>query len=187
MATYLHFAFATLAFLSGFALLLLALADLMSKSFSFWPPPDSKSWQNSAFRTLFRIMFYGLVTASLVFLWQSGLPALTASTSVGVVLIILGFVIALAATGTLGWSNAFGSKEGLRTNGIFAYSRNPIYVATWLGLAGWALILPTPIIVATLTCWAVLYLIAVFLEERWLGREYGEAFESYCRKVRRFV
>ncbi|KHA54034.1 CzcN domain protein [Sulfitobacter geojensis] len=101
-------------------------------------------------------------------------------------LLLCGFIIAFWATGALGWSNAFGSKEGLRTDGIFAYSRNPIYIATWFGLAGWALLVPTPFIVATLCFWALLYLVAIFLEERWLLEEYGEPFTEFCNTVRRF-
>lgn len=187
MASSAFIILAGISFLSALVLVVLALADLLLATVQFWPPPNSQSWQNKTFRGLFRGMFYGLVSASTIYLWQIGLPASPIAIIAGPALIALGFVIALFATGFLGWNNAFGAKEGLRTDGIFAYSRNPIYVATWFGLAGWAQVVPSPIILGTLCCWAFLYLMAVFLEERWLLREYGESFEIYCKQVRRFL
>jgi len=143
--------------------------------------------EKTLFMTLFRIVVYGLVFASIIHLWQDGLQSPTSVNIVAILLLLCGFIIAFWATGALGWANAFGSKEGLRTDGIFAYSRNPIYIATWFGLAGWALLVPTPFIVATLCLWALLYLVAIFLEERWLLEEYGEPFTEFCRAVRRFI
>ena len=64
---------------------------------------------------------------------------------------------------------------------------NPIYIATWFGLAGWALLTPIPLVVATLFCWGLLYVVAIFMEEKWLAQEYGKSYHEYCRKVRRFL
>lgn len=175
------------AFLSSLALLCLALADLALPTFKFWPPPKDEARKKSAFMALFRIMLYGLVSSSFLHLWISGFTASPLRAALGIVLLFLGFAVAFWATGMLGWKNAFGAKEGLRTDGVFAWSRNPIYVATWLGLGGWALLVPHPVIVATLFCWGLLYLIAVFLEERWLAQEYGADFQEFRRKVRRFI
>ncbi len=174
-----------LALLAGVILLGLATADLLISSFRFWPPPKEQYWKSIAFRMLFRVMFYGLGIGSLLHLWQRGFEASVFVNILAIILISVGFLVALLATGTLGWANAFGAKEGLRTDGIFAYSRNPIYLATWLGLTGWALLVPTPIITSSLLCWALLYLIAIFLEERWLRQEYGAEFQEFCQKVRR--
>lgn len=136
---------------------------------------------------LFRTVVYGLVIASALHVWQTGLRLSSPASVLSMLLVFIGFTIAFFATGTLGWKNAFGSKNGLRTDGIFKYSRNPIYIATWFGLAGWALLIPVPLIVATLVSWALLYVVAIFIEEKWLAQEYGEAFHEYCREVRRFI
>lgn len=175
-----------IACISSLVLLTLAIVELLNPSFRFWPPPKSEPWKKAVFMILFRIIVYGLVGASILYLWQEGLQSSALANIVAIVLLLCGFVIAFWSTATLGWSNAFGSKEGLRTGGIFAYSRNPIYVATWFGLAGWALLVPMPFIIVTLSCWGLLYVAAVFLEERWLLREYGEPFSEFCRNVRRF-
>lgn len=186
MVTYLYFALSISACVSSLVLLLFATMELANPSFKFWPPPQNEPWKKTLFMTLFRIMLYGSVSASTIYLWQEGLQTSTIVNIVATMSVLCGFIIAFWATGALGWANAFGSKEGLRTDGIFAYSRNPIYIATWLGLAGWALLVPTPLITLTLCFWALLYLVAIFLEERWLLAEYGEPFTEFCRTVRRF-
>lgn len=176
-----------LAFAASLILLVLGTYQLLDPSFVFWPPPKDQPWKNTVFMTLFRIMVYGAFVASVVHIWQSGLRMSGPATWSALLLLLSGFTIAFAATGVLGWSNAFGSKGGLRTDGLFKYSRNPIYIATWFGLAGWALLVPNNLIGATLLLWALLYLVAIFIEEKWLAQVYGEPFHDYCRNVRRFV
>ena len=176
-----------LAFAASLILLVLGTFQLVVPSFIFWPPPKDQPWKKWLFMTLFRIVVYGLAIASALHIWQNGLQLSRPAAVFAMSLFIVGFGIAFASTGVLGWSNAFGTKDGLRTDGIFQYSRNPIYIATWFGLAGWALLIPIPVVVATLLIWALLYVVAIFLEEKWLAQEYGEPFHEYCRKVRRFL
>jgi protein-S-isoprenylcysteine O-methyltransferase Ste14 len=186
MVVYLVLIFSITACISSFILLTFATVELANPSFKFWPPPENEPWKKTVFMVLFRIVVYGLVVASFLHVWQEGLQSSAPVTIAAILLVLCGFIIAFWATGALGWANAFGSKEGLRTDGIFAFSRNPIYVATWFGLAGWALLVPMPFIVATLCFWSLLYLVAIFLEERWLLETYGEPFNEFRRTVRRF-
>lgn len=111
-------------------------------------------------------------------LWQYG---------AGAVLFLLGFGLAFRITFDMGWRNAFGERRGLRTTGWFAKSRNPIYVVTWIGLLGWALIANSMLVSILLAIWALLYVLAPILEEPWLEREYGEEYLEYKRKTPRFV
>ncbi|MDK3017576.1 methyltransferase family protein [Pseudodonghicola flavimaris] len=174
------------ALMAAVVLLLLAGMALLRPAFAFWPPPETASWQNRLFRVLFRIMFYGLVGATALRLWRDGVSISIWQSWLALVLFATGFAVAFAATASLGWGNAFGAQEGLRTGGIFGYSRNPVYCATWFGLGGWALLAPAPLILATLAVWGPLYLVAIFLEERWLQARYGAAFERYRDAVPRF-
>lgn len=176
-----------LAFTASLTLLALGTYQLINPSFIFWPPPKEQPWKKWAFMALFRTVVYGLVIASALYVWQNGLQLSAPASLFSILLFFIGFSIAFGATGALGWRNAFGSKDGLRTDGIFKYSRNPIYIATWFGLAGWALLVPVPFIIATLSTWALLYVVAIFTEEKWLAQEYGEAFHEYCQQVRRFL
>lgn len=186
MIVYLALTLSIAACISSLILLTLATLELANPSFKFWPPPENEPWKKMLFMILFRIVVYGLIIASILYLWQDGLQSNTLVILVAMMLVLCGFAIAVWATGALGWANAFGAKEGLRTDGIFAYSRNPIYIATWFGLVGWAFLVPTPLITAALRFWALLYLVAIFLEERWLLEKYGEPFAEFCRTVRRF-
>lgn len=187
MAVSVALALSIAACISSILLLSLAVVELLNPSFRFWPPPDAEPWKKAVFMILFRVLVYGLAIASGLYLWHGGLRPSAVMTIVAILFILCGFAIAFWATGALGWSNAFGSKDGLRTDGIFAYSRNPIYLATWFGLAGWAIFVPKPVITATLVFWGLLYLAAIFLEERWLFNTYGEPYRVFCQKVRRFL
>lgn len=177
------YALPKLTFLSSAALLALAAIEFVNPEFRFWPPPEDQPDKKKVFMILFRITVYGLIIASVLHIRRGGLQISVPA----ILLIFCSFAIAFAATAGLGWENAFGAKDGLRTDGIFRYSRNPIYIATWFGLVGWAFLVPVPFVVATLINWALLYLVAVFIEERWLARTYGQDFHDYCRKVRRFA
>jgi protein-S-isoprenylcysteine O-methyltransferase Ste14 len=47
---------------------------------------------------------------------------------IGLALLIVGFGLAFRWTSFLGWKNAFGDAQGLKTEGIYRWSRHPIYV-----------------------------------------------------------
>lgn len=175
------------ALVSAATLLGIAMAQLVQPRVDFWPPPTPKSWQSHTFRALFRVVVYGSVISSAAWLWESGGTVLLWTAALSAVLIALGFGIAFAATGFLGWGNAFGAQDGLRTTGVFSRSRNPIYVATLLGLLGWGLIVQDLSVRITLILWSLLYFAGVFLEERWLSARYGSAFDDYRARVRRFL
>jgi len=87
----------------------------------------------------------------------------------------------------MGWRNAFGEKLGLMTTGWFAWSRNPIYVFTWVGLIGWAMIANHGLVSLLLIAWALMYIIAPFFKEPWLEAEYGKTYCNYKQVVRRFI
>lgn len=79
------------------------------------------------------------------------------------------------------------SPGQLITTGAFGLTRNPLYVAFALELTGWCLIFPNGLFLAALCggCW--LFHRQILREEAFLRGCYGEEFEAYCRKVRRYV
>lgn len=171
----------------GFGTILtLGLVQLAIQRFQFWPPPNAKTWQHKAFRALFRLGLYPLVLLSLWLLITDTARGDLLRVSFGLVATACGIAAALGATAQMGWRNAFGEARGLVTNGWFAWSRNPVYVATWLGLVGWGVTVWDVAVAVPLALWAVLYAVAPFLEEPWLEQEYGPAFLSYKARVRRF-
>jgi len=75
---------------------------------------------------------------------------------------------------------------GLVTTGAFSVSRNPLYVAFFMILAGVFMIFPAWIFFAYFA--AGLWLIdrQVCLEENALRNIYGKEYDDYCNKVRRY-
>ena len=76
--------------------------------------------------------------------------------------------------------------DRLITDGVFAFSRNPIYVAFAIILVGEFLILPnwTTLIAIAAATW--LFHRQVLREEDYLRRHYGQAYADYCNRVRRY-
>lgn len=81
-----------------------------------------------------------------------------------------------------------GNCSALVAEGIFRYSRNPMYLALLLALIAWALYLGN--------VWALLLVLVFPLwmnrfqirpEERALHRAFGDAFDAYRRRVRRWL
>jgi protein-S-isoprenylcysteine O-methyltransferase Ste14 len=91
----------------------------------------------------------------------------------------------VAGKGTLApWS----PPRHLVTVGLYRYSRNPMYVAVTMMLAGWAVCFWS----ATLAVYAVSVLVGfhlrvVFGEEPWLARTHGAAWDEYKSKVPRWL
>lgn len=182
MVATLTFAIACLA---AIALLGLSLAGLLIDGFRFWPPPDNNAWQYKLFWTLFRVFIFCLVVLCFVDFHRLGDPVLIVSV-LGWFLFIVGFGAASLITAQLGWENAHGEAVNLKTDGWFAYSRNPVYVASILGMIGLALAINSVLVGVLLLLWALMYTLAPVTEERWLLERYGNSYEEYCRRVPRF-
>ncbi|WP_306253297.1 isoprenylcysteine carboxylmethyltransferase family protein [Parvularcula sp. IMCC14364] len=168
-------------------ILILSFVSTLVKGFQFWPPPAKDSWQHRLFLVLFRGFLYPLIALTVLeFNLLRGNLALI-QYGAGALLVLVGFGLAFAITFNLGWRNAFGEKLGLRTTGWFSRSRNPIYVVTWIGLIGWGLIANSWMVSVLLAIWGALYVLAPFLEEPWLEREYGQAYRDYKERTPRFI
>ena len=163
------------------------MVSLVIKNFQYWPPPNKNSWQHSSFRWLFRGLVFPIIGLTVMHFEYDASPIGTTRYIFGIILLFVGFGAAFAGTNSLGWANAFGEAKGLKTTGWYAYSRNPIYVATWVGLIGWGLIANSIIVNTLLLVWGVFYIVATFLEEPWLEQEYGDEFLNYKSRVRRFL
>ena len=136
---------------------------------------------------LFRLFLYPLVALSIVTFEPSTDSNSLIRYGSGVPLFTVGFALALWITLQMGWRNAFGEKRGLVTDGWFRFSRNPVYVATWIGLVGWGLIAYQILVTVLLLAWALLYLFAPIFEEPWLEAQYGAAYRAYKTRTRRFL
>jgi protein-S-isoprenylcysteine O-methyltransferase Ste14 len=75
----------------------------------------------------------------------------------------------------------------LIVDGIFAFSRNPIYLAFAMVLIGEFLIFPNWITLIYLVAATWLVHRQVLREEEYLKGHYGRAYEQYCHRVRRYL
>ena len=82
----------------------------------------------------------------------------------------------------------FGESTELMTNGVFKYSRNPMYLGMGLTLIGEAVLLGsiTPFISA-FVFFVMLDRLFINIEEENLTRTFGEKYKSYINKVRRWI
>ena len=104
------------------------------------------------------------------------------------VIALTGFALTLASFGKsfrVGIDN--GSPDKLITGGMFAISRNPIYVCFLLFFAGLFLIHRNIVIAAALVLFGLAIHRQVLREERFLASYYGAEYREYCRKTRRYL
>jgi protein-S-isoprenylcysteine O-methyltransferase Ste14 len=77
--------------------------------------------------------------------------------------------------------------DKLITSGVFAISRNPIYVAFALILLGQFLIFPNWILLVYVAAGTWLFHRQVLREEEYLQQHYGKEYSEYRNRVRRYL
>lgn len=78
--------------------------------------------------------------------------------------------------------------EDLVTDGLYAHSRNPMYVGNILIMTGIAVASDSWTTVAiTMPLFLLIYFAITAAEEDFLRRRFGAPFEAYCRAVPRFL
>ena len=169
-------------------LLILTLSTIsyIHKGFVFFPPPNKNTWQYLVFWFLFRIMFFGLLILSVRTFGSDPLVAPWVRYLVWLPLGLLGFGFATYLSIQLGWKNSHGEKQGLMITGWYQLSRNPVYVASMLGMFGWGGFVNSSFVYILLSLWFVIYMLAPFFEEPWLESQYGEDYRCYKKTVPRF-
>lgn len=164
---------------------ILCALSLITPKFQFFPPPTSSSWQFHLFWTLFRIFIVGLIVVS--FLDFNNLIG-SKSYWPGLLLLIGGMGSAIYLSYyTLGKTRTYGGKSELYTKSIYNWSRNPIYLVSFVGMLGWGLFVNSVFTWSLLAIWAVLYLLAPFIEEPWLEQQYGVVYSDYKARTPRFI
>lgn len=74
------------------------------------------------------------------------------------------------------------------TDGLFSRSRNPLYLSYVIITMGTAFILGSlTAFVVPIVCFAILHAVIIPLEERNLQKKFGQEYEQYKHKVRRWI
>ena len=110
---------------------------------------------------------------------------------VGVILCLAGLILLLLSLISFGKSFRVGIDvdlpDKLVTTGVFAFSRNPIYVAFAFVLLGQFLVFPDWILLTYLAAGIWLFHRQVLREEAFLRNQYGQEYAEYCNRVRRYL
>ena len=110
---------------------------------------------------------------------------------IGWTLLIGSWVLIVAAQRTMSRSWRVGIDTEHRTdmvqNGLFAYSRNPIFLGMLLTMTGLFAVLPNALTLLTLVVSWVVISVQVRLEEAFLAEQHGQAYADYGSKVRRWL
>lgn len=105
---------------------------------------------------------------------------------------VAGWAIVVAALVRLGSVARVGlppsaAESALRTEGLYAFSRNPIYVGGIFACIASCLYVPHWLNIASTVVTALVHHRIVLSEERFLRGRFGVAFDEYCGHVRRYL
>lgn len=158
---------------------------------------NSATWWNHMVFRFFRVTIWLVCLLRWPFpeidAYLGELPQLqTAATMIiGNLLLLLGFSGAVLTNITLGndWRSGINPSgpSQLKTDGLFQYSRNPMYLSVAIAQVGFVLALPS---VFTLICliagWLSLYA-QVLAEEKHLSQRFASDYQRYTAKVTRWL
>lgn len=140
-------------------------------------------------------LFYVYLVLANAFGWPTVAHTLLFSSAplrwLGVALCAVAVALMVASIVSFGVSFRVGIDAerpgGLVTNGVFAYTRNPIYVTFGFMLLGQFLIQPTLLLLIYALAGVALFHRQVLREEAFLESQYGADFRAYAARVRRYI
>ena len=106
------------------------------------------------------------------------------------VLLLLGIAFVISAFSYLGSDSRFGVSDdsgGLRTAGVYRFSRNPMYLGFYLVTLASLVSVPNPVSIGCGLLGIYVHHRIVLAEERFLQRKHGASYEAYRRRVRRYI
>lgn len=115
-------------------------------------------------------------------------PSALTSASLG--LWVIGFALLFAGRTGLGESFRIGSpkeRTGLKTTGLYRFSRNPMYVGVYATLCAAVLSTLNPIVFLVAAYVIAVHHRIVLAEEVQLRHVFGEEYRMYCGRVRRYL
>lgn len=105
----------------------------------------------------------------------------------GVVLTIAGIAIWYIGSILSGMDDNIRDNK-LKTDGIYAWVRNPMYTGFWFAITGITFIWRNLFMVLTfLIGWAVITIVLINTEEKWLLKVYGNEYAEYKKRVNRCI
>lgn len=106
---------------------------------------------------------------------------------IGIMFIIFGLYLDFSAKYK---SKLFKNVEEnkLITDGVYAYTRNPVYSGGYLICVGAVFIANNLLLfIVPVVCWIYMTIFLIKTEEVWLNDLYGQDYIEYCKKVNRCI
>mgnify|MGYP000878510572 CR=1 FL=1 len=101
----------------------------------------------------------------------------------GIIAYILGLI--LCSISITNFANP--SNEGFNSNGLYRFSRNPMYLAYFIFFSGCALLTQSMILGGIVLIFIICSYWIILSEERWCIEKFGESYRQYMKRVRRFI
>lgn len=180
--------------------ILLLAAGLLSGGYMFsmlwwsYMYPQRRVWptKKATFAIKFRVWFLTTLIYAVAFFlglldWNYFDWSATTRWVVGLPLILIGNIAVWSGVFKIGMAATSGEATGLKTDGMYSWSRNPQYVADIAILIGWGILSASLWALPVLVLGFAVLVIAPFAEEPWLEGMYGEQYRKYKMMVRRFL
>lgn len=162
----------------------------------FRSPDRAQQWRDALVVLLFVLLLAQALAAAVA---PAALPLAQADrraaagvrNAAAIALVIAGVALLVTAQLQLGASWRIGiddaARPGLVTSGIYARSRNPIFLALLLIIAGYMLLIPTLLSAVLLAAAYIGTRLQIRAEESYLLRAYGDDYRAYASRVGRLV
>ena len=151
-----------------------------------WPPRRSTFLNRITVWFLTIVVFVSAFTLG-VLGWNQLEWPVAIRWGLGVPLIVLGNLLVWAGVVQLGLDATGGEIGTLKSTGLYRFSRNPQYVADMGILLGWQLYSASYWAIPVVAAGVLTLLLAPIAEEPWLKANYGNDYDSYCSKTRRYL
>ena len=170
---------------AGALLIGMLLLTLLYEPFRIWPTPGLGSWQNYVWWPLFRglnvLCFAVAVVDRTTF---HGLPVWVRA--IAFACLAASLALFLYSFFFLGRDNSYGAQEGLVTDGIYRWTRNPQNAMLMVVYGSLAVADDGARTYSLCAAMIAVYFLMVLAEEPWLEAVYGEGYKRYCARVPRF-
>lgn len=167
-----------------------------ARAFTFQNKDDAHDWNGK----LFTFISLAVVGVAVLYAFNSSwyiylvpIPYLESSalhwTGWALMLLALPFIFIAQLQMADSWRVGIDEKEHtpLVTQGLFSWSRNPIFLGLLAVLLGFFLVAPNAFTLLLLGLSYASIQIQVRLEEPFLRAQHGAAYEQYCERVKRWM
>lgn len=102
---------------------------------------------------------------------------------IGLAVYGLGVLLCIVTT----FNYASPSKKSMNSNGLYQFSRNPMYVAYFIYFLGCCILTHSLVLLIILLVMQLSAHWIIISEERWCINKFGQEYVDYMKKVRRYI